>query len=857
MRTTQLQQVNWIRRTAIVLAFAFLALTFAIVPSAISAPDGVEQRVEAILSKMTLDQKIDLIGGQDDFYIRAYPNLGLPRLRMADGPIGVRHGGPATTMAGGISLAATWDPALAAREGVEIARDARAKGVHFMLGPAVNIYRAPMNGRNFEYMGEDPYLAGKIVVGYIQGMQSQGVSATVKHFVANNSEFDRHNTDVIVDERTLREIYLPAFEAAVKEGHVGSVMDSYNLINGSHATQNAHLNIDILKKEWGFTGLLMSDWTSTYDTLGVANGGLDIEMPEGVYLNRAKLLPLIKEGKVSVATIDDKVRRIIRTAVVFGWLDREQKDLTIPRYNRDGDAVALDSAREGAVLLKNDNNLLPLKKEDGLSVLVVGPNAYPAVPVGGGSARSLPFAPVSLIQGISDYVGTSGKVFYNPGLPTIAEMAEETVFSTEASGGTRGLRAEHFLSPDLEGKPYFTRTDKFVNIGSPSKFNLPVQAKSSRWTGYYTPSVAGKYDFFVSSTGEDGGYYRVSVDDKVVLDDWKTSKELLGQVTLVLDAKPHKVALEHHGTSDWLGGHVRFGIARQGTYVLADAKALAAKATVVIVAAGFDPYSESEGADRTFRLPPGQNELIQEMAAANKNTIVLLNAGGNVDMNDWIDRVPALLHSWYPGQEGGKATAEILFGDVNPSGRLPATFERRWEDNPVHDSYYPPAGTNRVVYKEGVFVGYRGYEKNGTKPLFPFGYGLSYTTFKYGNLSIKPVDANAKSDGLGKPLYEVTFDVTNTGSREGADVAQVYVGDPHSKVPRPAKELKGFERIDLKPGETKTATVMLDSRAFSYYDVASKEWRADPDQYQILVGRSSQDIQLNGTVTLAAGVDSK
>jgi beta-glucosidase len=258
-----------LRGLGVALAVAFLALTFVIVPSAISAPDGVDQRVEAILSKMTLDQKIDLLGGQDDFYIRPYPELGWPRLRMADGPIGVRHGGPATTMAGGIALAATWDPALAAREGVEIARDARAKGVHFMLGPAVNIYRAPMNGRNFEYMGEDPYLAGKIAVGYIQGMQSQGVSATVKHFAANNSEFDRHNTDAIVDERTLREIYLPAFEAAVKEGHVGSVMDSYNVINGSHATQNAHLNIDILKNEWGFPGLLMSDWTSTYDTLGV------------------------------------------------------------------------------------------------------------------------------------------------------------------------------------------------------------------------------------------------------------------------------------------------------------------------------------------------------------------------------------------------------------------------------------------------------------------------------------------------------------------------------------------------------------------------------------------------------------
>src|SRR5271154_3786452 len=286
---------NLQRGLSLALAAIFLAMVVSIVPSAVSAPDDIEQRVEAILSRMTLDQKIDIIGGQDDFYIRAYPDLGWPRLRMADGPIGVRHGGPGTTMAGGISLAASWDPALAYREGTEIARDARAKGVHFMLGPAANIYRAPMNGRNFEYLGEDPYLAGQIAVGYIEGMQQQGVSATVKHFVANNSEFDRHNTDVIIDERTLREIYLPAFEAAVKVAHVGSVMDSYNVINGSHASQNVHNNIDILKKEWGFSGILMSDWTSTYDTLGITNGGLDVEMPKGEFMNRETLLPLIKE----------------------------------------------------------------------------------------------------------------------------------------------------------------------------------------------------------------------------------------------------------------------------------------------------------------------------------------------------------------------------------------------------------------------------------------------------------------------------------------------------------------------------------------------------------------------------------
>src|SRR5580704_3115386 len=816
------------RKIGVIFALLFIATAAALVPLATAAPDDVEQRVEAILSKMTLEQKIDMLGGQDDFYIRAYPDLGLPRLRMADGPIGVRHGGPATTMAGGISLAASWDPALAAEEGTQIGRDARARGVHFMLGPGFNIYRAPMNGRNFEYMGEDPYLAGQIAVGYIEGMQSQGVSATAKHFMGNNSDYDRHNTDSIIDERTMREIYLPAFEAAVKQGHVRAVMDSYNLTNGTHMTQNGPLNNDILKKEWGFTGILMSDWTSTYDAVAAANGSLDIEMPSGKHLNREALLPAVQQGLVSVATIDDKVRRILRVAIEFGWLDREQTDLAISHYNREGDQVALRAAREGAVLLKNDGSLLPLKKDAVKSVLVVGPDAHPAVPVGGGSARAVPFGAVSFLQGISDYVGNTGQVYYSPGLLTVPEMADKTLFSTTASGGTPGLQAEYFTNPDLQGAPYLSRTEEHVDFGPPSRTNLPEEASSSRWTGYYTPHAPGKFDLFVSSTGEDGGHYRAYVDEKLVLDDWTTAKELLGVATLTLDSNPHKIVLEHRGRSRWHGKHFRLGVAPEGNYVLPDAKKLAAKSDVVVIAAGFDPESESEGADRTFRLPPGQEELIQEMAAANKNVIVLLTSGGGVDMNAWIDRVPALLQVWYPGQEGGKAAAEILFGEVNPSGRLPATFERRWEDNPVHDNYYPPEGTTRVVYKEGVFVGYRGYEHNGTKP----------------------ADDHPKSEGLSAPLYQLSFDVTNTGTTDGADVGQVYVSDTHSVVPRPAKELKGFAKIDLKPGETKTSTVILDGRSFAYYDSNAKQWRADTGEYQIAVGRSSQDIQLRGTITL-------
>jgi beta-glucosidase len=818
-----------------------------------SSASEVDARVEAILAKMTLEEKIDMLGGTDGFFVRDLPRLNLPKLKMADGPVGVRNFGPATAMAGGVSLAATWNPQLAERVGTEIGRDARAKGVHFLLGPGVNIYRAPMNGRNFEYFGEDPFLASRIVVGYIRGVQSQGVSATVKHFMANNSEFDRHNTDSIVDERAMREIYMPAFEAAVKEAHVGAMMDSYNLINGEHASQNHHILTDVARQEWGFDGLMMSDWFATYDGAAAVNGGQDLEMPAGDHMNRKVLLPAVKEGKVSQATIDEHVRRILRTAARFGWLDRDQTDASIPRFNQQGRQAALQAAREGMVLLKNEGNVLPLDRKKLKTILVVGPDAYPAVPVGGGSARVEPFAAVSFLEGLSNALGPAVNVLYQRGTRTLSELAEATEFRTASdTTGQPGLRVEYFKGEDLKGEPVVTRTERYVNFGrdSGSRLTFPEGTLSSRRTGYYTPQVPGAYDIFTESSGEDGGFHRLYVDDRPVVDDWQTSRTLSGRVTLQLDARPHKFVLEQRGRSGWLGTRLKMGVVRQGTGVVAEAKQMAARADAVVVAAGFGPETESEGADRTFALPLGQDELIQEIAAANKNTIVVVTSGGGYDASAWIERVPALLQAWYPGQEGGTALAEILLGDVNPSGRLPVTFERRWEDNPAHDSYYPAADTNRVVYREGVFVGYRGYEKNNTKPLFPFGHGLSYTTFRYSNLTVRPATSHASNDPAGLPLYEVSFDVKNTGSREGADVAQVYVGDTHSKTARPAKELKGFAKVNLRPGETRRVTVALDSRSFSYYDADAKRWRTDPGDFDILVGRSSEQIELRGKATV-------
>ncbi len=826
-----------------VVTLLLLAIGMVAQPPTPASQSQVDQRVESILSKMTLEQKIDMLGGERGFYIRGYKELGIPELKMSDGPLGVRNYGPATTFPAGIALAASWDPELLNRVGTIIGQDARARGVHFLLGPGVNIYRAPMCGRDFEYYGEDPFLSSRTLVGYIKGVQSQGVIATVKHFFGNNQEYNRHNISSDIDERTAREIYLPTFEAAVKEAHVGAIMDSYNLVNGVHMTQNDNFNTQIAKKEWGFTGIIMSDWDATYDGVAAANGGLDLEMPSGKFMNRATLLPAIQQGKVSVATIDDKVRRILRTAIQFGFFDRDQTDPNVPMFNQQGRQVALEAAKSGIVLLKNDGNLLPLNKSNVKTIAIIGPDAYPAIPVGGGSAGVRPFVAVSYLEGLTNYLGSNAKVLYHRGLPTLDEMAMGTEFTTEANGGEHGLKAEFFKGAALEGSPALTRTDQHVAFQRGLGPGVPSYPLSARWTGYFTPKHPGEQTVFVAGANENGGF-RLYIDDKLAVDNWTRVTALVNQATLSLDATPHKIRLEFFSKGGWGVNRIIMGLGAAEDMVSPEVKQIASQADAVIVAAGFDPESESEGGDRTFQLPPGQDALIQTMLAANKNTVVVLTAGGDVDMTQWIDRTPALLQAWYAGQEGGTALAQMLFGEYSPSGKLPATFERRWEDNPVYNSYYPQDEEKKVAYKEGVFVGYRGYDKNGKKPLFPFGYGLSYTSFAYSNLSITP--ATVRDAGT----VTVSFDVKNTGSREGAEVAEVYVGDRHASVPRPVKELKGFSKVSLQPGETKKVTVTLDRRSFSYFDVATKQWKAAPGQFDILVGRSSAQIELQGKVSL-------
>lgn len=819
---------------------SFLAAAIAAEAQIYKDPSAsAEARVEDLLGRMTLEEKIDYIGGYNGFYIRAISRLGVPEIKLTDGPVGTHKDGRSTAYPAGVLTAATWNRPLVYELGKQLGRDSRSRAVHILLGPGMNILRAPMCGRNFEYFTEDPYLNAETACAYVSGLQDQGVVATLKHYAANNQEWDRNNVSSDIDERTLHEIYLPGFKAAIQKAKAGSVMDSYNPVNGVHATQNGYLNNTVLRDMWGFDGVVMSDWSATYDGVEAANGGLDLEMPRAKWMNREQLLPAISQGLVSEKTIDDKVRRILRLIFSYGFFDNEQHDPSIPMDNPEGAAAALQLAREGIVLLKNEGNLLPISPSV-KRVAVIGPNANSYIS-GGGSSYTFPFHSVSLLDGIRAMAGDKVEVLYSPGLPTLPETVASSVFYTEPGSTQRGLRVESFNNPRLKGEPVETEVDTIVNIANgyhiaTENRGLPYDHCSMRWSGVIRPEKTADYRFVVR--GFDG--FRLKVGGEQVINEWRDQGITLREVVLPLKAgEEYPVELEYFANVHPVD--ISFGW-REDRQLFDEAAKLASQADLAIVSIGFNESLERESNDRPFELPEYQDSLVNRVLDANPNTVVLVNAGSNADMSKWQDRTPALAYLWYPGQEGGTAAAEILFGKVNPSGKLPVTFEKRWEDNPAYPYYYDNDGDKRVAYGEGLLVGYRHYDTNNVAPNFPFGFGKSYTTFSFSDLKVK------NQSKKGRPHYRVSFNVTNTGDMDGKEVAQVYVRPINAKVFRPYKELKGYDKKMIKAGETVGFDIDLTDEAFSYYKTDLHDFGYDAGEYEILVGNSSADILLRQTV---------
>jgi beta-glucosidase len=686
---------------------------------------AIDSRVDDLLARMTPDEKLDMFSGAGWMDTRANTRLGIPAIHMTDGPMGIRSwafpGEPdtpstpksvaATAFPAGIAMAATWNPELVTEQGRVLGRQALALGRDQLLGPTVNIQRTPLWGRNFESYGEDPWLTSRMAVAWISGVQEQGVIATVKHFAVNNQEFRRNTLNVLITDRALEEIYLPAFRASVEEAGVWSVMSSYNKVNSSWAAENPVLLNDILKRKWGFRGFVVSDWAGTHSTADSLNSGLDLEMPgavvmpalqklfqafpggnpgfDGGYLTKEKLKPLVASGtvaagKISALTIDDSLRRILRAMFGSGIFDRTRTTggkVDTPEQRE----VARVAAVQSIVLLKNENNTLPILKTAVRSIAVIGSSADAVPPAGGGSSLVTPANTSKPLDAIRARAGNDFKVEFRQGGPAAVELAKRSDLAIIFAGNTAEVEA-------------------------------------------------GMFD------------------------------------------------------------------------------------------------------RKTLSLPAGQNELLAAVAKVNKRTIVVLNVGAPVVMQPWLALAPAVLNAWFPGEEGPSAIASVLFGDANPSGKLPVTFPKRIEDTAAFGNY--PGVNDQVSYDEGIYVGYRHFDKHKIEPLFPFGHGLSYTTFEYSDLRIYPQTPRTDQ------LIQVMLKLKNSGPRAGAEVVQLYLRDVQASVDRPLKELKAFRRVELQPGETRDLSFTLDQRALSFFDPLAKEWTSEPGEFEVLVGSSSSDIKL-------------
>jgi beta-glucosidase len=834
-------------------AFTLLA-ALCVLPSRAAEPPAyldparpLEERVEALLGAMTLEEKAGFVVGTSGYGFGLLPRLGLPELFCTDGPQGVR-GLKTTAFPCGIAMAASWNVPLMEKVGRALGEDTLASGDSILLGPGVNLMRTPLGGRTFEYFGEDPLLAGQIAAAYIRGVQSTGAGACVKHFTGNEQEKWRTTINVEMDDRTLHELHLPAFETAVREGGAWSLMCSYNQFRGEFVSANQFLQKDTAKTAWGWDGAIISDWGAVHDVLASARGGCDIEMGSDTR-GHAKLAELVKAGKLSQADLDDLVRRTARLYLRVTKPGPPPADGLVSTPARA--QLARQLAADACVLLKNTRALLPLDATRLKRVAVLGPAAdfkhdNGALQQCGGSGAVFPAYEITPLEGLREYLGKGVEIRYVPGVrfpETELSLVPAGVLRADETADKPGIKAVFFKGPAWEGAPVLTRVEPAVNLNVGTRFasKSPVESGpfSVRWTGFFVPPVTGDYTFALRSNDE----LKLYIDDKFVTANWSTNTAKPGMAIVHLEAdRRHALKLQCASVGNEAVAQLLWEAPALESSI-EDAVAAARASEVAIIFAGITHAYDREAigvgdvsADKPdLELVGPQAELIRRVAEVNSNTVVVLIGGSPVTMTTWVDKVPAILNAWYPGMEGGHAIADVLFGNAEPGGRLPVTYGKRLEDWLVHrlgSEVYPGTGNNGVTtYKEGLWVGYRDFDHNGTVPEFCFGYGLSYTTFNYANLRVAG--------------DSVTVDITNTDKRTGSEVVQLYVGQEKPPVERPVRELKGFSKITLKPGERSTVSFKLDDRCFSYWDVQQHAWSDGDGDFNLSVGASSRDIRLH------------
>ena len=804
--------------------------------------------INQLIEDLTLEEKVLLLSGFDAWQTSKIDRLGIPNIKMSDGPNGVRGDGNSGKSSAcfpcAISIGSSWNLTLINSLGKELAAEAEIKGVDVLLGPTINIHRHPLGGRHFECFSEDPFLTGKIAIEYVRGVQSKNIAACLKHFVGNDTEYERYTVSSNIDEKTLRELYLLPFEMVIKEANAKVVMSAYNKLNNIYCSSHKNLLIDVLKEEWSFEGYVVSDWGAARETIENANGGLDLEMPGPARSWGTNLISAVINKDVSETNINDKVKRILN---VIDFCKRFENPVRKPESENDSESqrkILKDAAQEGMVLLKNDG-ILPMRR-DTKSIGIIGPNAEKAQIIGGGSATLVPYYESHPVSSFQNNFSEKTIIKSAKGCHTYRYLPEINKKLTKENGFLVKYydvtdEGNNFISSKVLTGSKFWIFEGFAKdiIGEQGSPNVLVKFSCT-----YTPDISGEHNFEIFAIGKS----KLLIDNKQIVDNW--SNPLPGDAFFAHGTSSERGALYlEKGNSYQIEIHYKFEGNFPAIYIgcqppdkvnlLEEALNIAREVDEVILLVGTNSDWETEGNDRTdFNLPGDQNRLIEQVLDINPNAVIVLNTGSPVNM-PWVNKAKSILQSWYAGQEYGNALFEILTGLVNPSGKLPTTFPKCIEDTPAYECY--PGENLQMNYDEKLFIGYKWYDKKNIEPLFHFGHGLSYTDFKYSNLNINKSAENN---------FTFAFDITNTGNHSGYEISQCYISFVNHDDEEPIKKLQGFDKTFINLDETKKIEICLDLRNFSTWDVKTHQWQVKKGKYEILIGSSSNDIRLKDHINL-------